>query len=93
MDGEYNERARVFAAVSAERDHQDSRWRDSEKSEMEYVLMIEQYAAEARAALTHPTDDNGSTPGDCIRKITALGVACMEENGIVERVMGRPCET
>ncbi|HVI40503.1 MAG TPA: hypothetical protein VM577_07585 [Anaerovoracaceae bacterium] len=49
----------------------------------EWVLYIEYYLQQARMHLTTQT---GELQGlDDMRKIAAMAVCCMEENGIVER--------
>lgn len=76
----------VFSAIKEEREYQDIRWGTLEENPHEiaaYVLFIEQYVSVARTLLTKGNND--SQVLDAVRKIAALGVACMEEHGVVRR--------
>jgi hypothetical protein len=82
----------VFAAINDERSYQDSRW-NADTTESggyhtvpEFVLYMEHYLGEARCLLSTQGDPKAVHDGlDFVRKVTALGVACMEQNGVVER--------
>ncbi len=82
----------VFRAINTERSYQDQKWGDTlsggrpgkgERSVDEFALYISGY--------THDLVHNASHFGDpadkldIIRKITALGVACMEQHGAPRR--------
>lgn len=91
-------RQEVYTAIDGERDYQDAKWGttlsgDRPANELqpggtrtvdEFALYIVGYA--------HKLLDNASTFAvdkdklEIIRKITALGVACMEQHGAVPRV-------
>jgi hypothetical protein len=83
-------RAEVFDAIDKERDYQDSLAPTSETQGVhtvaEWALYIGAYAGDLQVALSHVWGPEATTEGlDLIRKITAMGVACMEQNGIVQR--------
>lgn len=84
-------RDQVYAIVSDERDYQDSLASTSETngqhSIAEFILYMEDYIADARTAASKTWGPMANTVClDIIRKVTALGVACMEQNGAVDRV-------
>lgn len=76
----------VYAAVDSERDYQDAGKGNAQRHpdfpEMtpgEHLLCMEECLKQAREAWYKP---NGSTAClDYVRKVTALGVACMEHYG------------
>jgi hypothetical protein len=85
-------RADVFDALDKERDFQDKIW-DNHTEEgnnpSSWILWMEDYLNEAR----HLASRNSEAPGsdgrkrimNVMRKVTAMGVACMEMNGVVHR--------
>jgi len=81
-------RRAVYAAIDSERNYQDERWGDRSHSVTEYILYMEHYLQEARR-LASTTDLSVAIRHDLvmdfIRKVTALGVVCMEENGCPHR--------
>lgn len=80
----------VFDAIEGERDYQDDGQGNAKRHEGaapmtvgEHILCMEKLLADARAIWYRP---NGGEP--ClheIRKITALGVQCMERYGAPQR--------
>ena len=83
-------REEVYRAIDGERDYQDSLAPTSETegthSVAEYILYLEDYIAEARSIASRTWGPEATTKClDVIRKVTALGVVCMEQNGVVER--------
>lgn len=88
-------RSVVYSALDAERDYQDWRWagtssddKQSDKPALdrsidEYTLYIQGYVNE----LVHIASHSGNSKDklDVVRKVGALCVACMEQNGVVER--------
>jgi hypothetical protein len=83
-------REEVYAVVDGERDYQDSLSPTSETEGFhtvaEWALYIGSYANDLQQLLSHTWGPNASIGGlEIIRKITAMGVACMEQNGTVER--------
>lgn len=76
-------RDRVFEAIEAERDYQDDRWPSHKHSMTEYLVFIDHYVKKGFAAVsTQETDDEARI---VLRKIGALAVAAMEENGVAFR--------
>jgi len=78
----------VYGAIDSERTYQNERWGDRSHSVTEYILFMEHYLLEARNRastkdLTVHIHNNDVL--DFIRKVTALGVVCMEENGAPHR--------
>lgn len=80
----------VYAAINRERAYQANRWGDDVPgcfhSVEEFVLYMEYHLGEAKRLLSIEHHEQARLNGlDAIRKVTALGVACMEQNGIVQR--------
>jgi hypothetical protein len=86
-------REEVYKAVDSERDYQDAQrgnaarhegYKAGENHPAEFILYMEKCLADAREAVY-----KGSTgANDClqfVRKVTALGVACMEQHGAPQR--------
>ncbi len=85
-------RAEVYAAIDGEREYQDRRWNaDTTTSEgkhslEEWIVYMEDYLAEAKHILSRTAWQDGQSKAlDAIRKVTALGVACMEQHGAPQR--------
>lgn len=84
----------AYAAVDSERDYQDAGRGNAKRHENEapimrpgeYILCMERYLNAAREAWNKP--NGGVACLDDIRKVTALGVACMEYHGAPLR---NPC--
>lgn len=76
-------RQEVYAAIDTERNYQDSKWspvEDHQHTIEEWLVYIQDYLTEA----IHQASRNASPSPDAldtIRKITGMGVACMEQNG------------
>lgn len=86
--GEAATRKAVYTAIDSERDYQIARWgHDHFRTVGEYLVYIQDYVREAMtAASREPDNPQGSgnvsdNTKNIVRKITALGVACMEHNG------------
>lgn len=81
-------REEVFAAINGERDYQDQKWVKPEHSHSvtEYLVYMRDYIEEALHTLSRE-DNSTAIPKALhgVRKITTLGVACMEENGALRR--------
>ncbi len=78
-------RSEVYKALDGERDYQ-KKWQKCESEGMHelaaYILFMEDYLAEARNQITRGADElSGSKVLVSIRKVTALGVAAMEQHG------------
>lgn len=85
-------RTEVYSCLDGEREYQDSRWNPSTTSTegvhtvTEFTLYMEHYLQEARKLLSTQASPKADLDGlDFIRKVTAMGVACMEQNGCVQR--------
>lgn len=86
-------RAEVFDAINSERAYQRSRAIQSGKPDEaphsieEFALYMEDYLREAITQLARTWTPTGQVPAalDTIRKVTALGVACMEQHGAPRR--------
>lgn len=85
-------REEVYRALDSERDYQDSRWNDETTSTGgrhtvdEYVLYMIDYIAEARKQLSRNASPEAQELAlNTVRKVAAMGVACMEENGAPQR--------
>lgn len=86
-------RDEVYAAIDGEREYQETRkiaegstsFNGSHTPE-EFLIYMNDYLAEANhaAARVWGTDCKPAIL-NILRKVTALGVACMEENGVVAR--------
>lgn len=82
----------VYEAVDSERDYQAIRWGDDQETEVNsFILYMEHHLQRARE-IASTVKNGGNYPGatgesslDAIRKVTALGVACMERNGAPRR--------
>lgn len=85
----------VYEAIDGERDYQDSVWNADTTSSggqhetAAFILYMEEYIARARKLSSSlaegATDENGEEALDFVRKVTSLGVACMEQNGAPRR--------
>lgn len=79
-------RGSVYSAIDSERDYQDAGRGNAKRHEGrpemtpgEYLLCMEKCLADARTAWYAP--DGGTACLDHVRKVSALGVACMELYG------------
>ncbi len=83
----------VYQAIDGERDYQDKVWGPTacggEHEVAAFISYMEHYLTRAREWTSTLSDgaanSNGETALDFVRKVTALGVACMEQNGAVRR--------
>lgn len=88
-------RADVYAAINTEREYQDSfvlpeneYWQTHTLGE--FILMLNQYSAQAQDKWTHPTDPDAQgfeISLHEVRKIAALAVRCMEQHGAPPRIL------
>jgi hypothetical protein len=83
-------RDEVYAAIDGERDYQDSKSPTSETGGVhtvaEWLLYMQDYLNEAQHIASRTWGPEATHQClDIMRKITAMGVACQEQNGIVER--------
>lgn len=79
------DRDEVFAILSEERDYQDQKWPKPKHTHevAAYLVFMQGFLTKAIAAISIEDGDRGGL--NYLRKVTALGVACMEENGAVRR--------
>lgn len=92
VDQDTSPRAAVYAAIDTERNYQDSRW-NSETTTSGGLHSLEEWLVYIRSYLRTAEDQLARNPkqiGDpaaleTIRKITAMGVACMEQHGAPRR--------
>ncbi len=76
----------VFSAVHDERVYQDRKWGTPEQHPHEvggYLTLMRKLLADAEAAWCTSRGDTGAL--DEVRKVVAVGFACMEQHGVVER--------
>lgn len=90
-------RAEVYAAIDGERDYQDSVWNKNttttggQHSVTEWILFMEDYLMQARQQVTRNAEPMANLVAlETMRKITAMGVACMEQNGVSPRIVPVP---
>jgi hypothetical protein len=72
--------------TDAERDFQEKRWPGHKHSVTEFLVYMQDYVTEALNLYSR--NDNASVDEICkanVRKIAALALACMEQNGAPER--------
>jgi hypothetical protein len=91
-------RAEVYAAIDSERDYQDMRkHRDSgaeTHSPEEFLLYMQDYLTEAVHAAARLWGPEAKPKiMEIVRKVTALGVACMEQHGAPKRPGHNPENT
>lgn len=80
----------AYMAIDEERGYQIRRWKEDENqhfhSTVEFLVFIREYANNALGAYTYLEDDKVKVKNlHSIRKIAAMAVACMEQNGTVTR--------
>jgi hypothetical protein len=81
-------RDNVYKAIDSEREFQDSFYIPEMRYYQthtlgEFVLMLNQYAAQAMEKWTHHADKSDGFPTSLheVRKIAAIAVRCMEQHG------------
>lgn len=85
-------REEVYVAIDGERDYQDKRWNSSttesggRHSNVEFLVYIRDYVEEAlHFASRNPDPAAVDFTRHSLRKIAALGVAALEQNGVLPR--------
>lgn len=84
-------RAEVYKAIDSERDYQDNFVLPDRKYYQthtlgEFILMLSQYADQARQKWTHHSDKDAVPPSlEEVRKIAGIAVRCMEQHGAPQR--------
>jgi hypothetical protein len=80
------DRKDVYAFIDKERTYQDAKWGTIQQHPHEvgsWLLIMDQLLADARQEWTRGPGDYGAL--DELRKVVAVGVACMEQHGAVQR--------
>lgn len=76
-------RTDVYAAIDSERDYQDKKWggqpHDVAHSLGDWITYMQHHLNRATEALSTQTTEHNALAA--VRKVTALGVACMEQIG------------
>ncbi|MCK4536917.1 MAG: hypothetical protein KAT93_07880 [Desulfuromonadales bacterium] len=72
----------VVQAIASERSYQDTTHSGCSHSVGEYILIMEQCLVKAKKRWNKEGDIGGL---DEVRQVAAVGVACMEECGVVRR--------
>lgn len=81
-------RKEVYAVVDGERAYQQDRWgaHGQEHSPLEFLAYMRDYTEEAMHLCSRGSDEDVAyTVLSIVRKVTALGVACMERHGAPPR--------
>lgn len=75
-------RTEVYKALDGERAYQDAKWNTANRRKPTecYLLYMKAILDEAIQDISHNAGDIGAL--DKLRKVTALGVACFEDNGV-----------
>lgn len=86
-------RTEVYAAIDTEREYQDSfvlpeRQYYQTHTLGEFILMLNQYVAQAQEKWTHHSDQE-AVPSSLheVRKIAGIAVRCMEQHGAPKRIL------
>ena len=82
------DRETVYAVIDEERAYQDKKWPMHRHSVIEFAYYMEDYLAELKR-LASRNDESvvHDRQLDIMRKLGAMAVACMEQNGVHERLM------
>lgn len=84
------DRAEIFAAISRERDYQTRKWGPIGEHPHEvggYLLLMQQELQEAITAWCKSHGDEAAL--EELLQVVAVGVACLEQHGVVERAVLR----
>ena len=79
-------RPEVYDIINGERNYQERKWGTVEQHPHEvggWILLMEKVLSDARREWTNSRGDDRAL--DELRKVVALGVACMEQHGAVPR--------
>lgn len=86
------DRKDVYAALDGERAYQETRWNEQTTaskglhSVTEFLVFMQDYIAEALHVVSRNTEPEASDAAlHIVRKVAAMGVACMEQHGAVKR--------
>lgn len=85
-------RIEVYAAIDSERDYQNAKWNETTSSSggkhslEEFIVYMDDYLLEAKHILARNGDADSQLKAlNTMRKVTTLGVACMEQLGAPHR--------
>jgi hypothetical protein len=80
----FGTRAEVYAAIDGEREYQRNRWGavGAYHEPAAWITFMQEYLDRARVAVT---EGNHEDAMHAIRKVAALGVAAMENQGVYSR--------
>lgn len=85
-------RDEVYDALDSERDYQDQQWNAhttstaGQHSVTEFLVFIQDYLTQAMHQVSRESEPFASEKAlHTVRKITAMGVACMEQHGAPKR--------
>lgn len=84
-------RTEVYRELNREREYQVERWKDScckgtEHTVTEFLVYMRDYVEEALHTLSREAEPAATNAAlHTVRKVTALGVACMERHGALTR--------
>jgi hypothetical protein len=85
-------RPEVYAALDGERDYQETRWNANTTaskglhSVTEFLVFMRDYTEEALHVVSRNPEPEASVAAlHIIRKVAAMGVACMEQHGAPRR--------
>ncbi len=81
-------RAEVYEALDGERAFQVKKWGADREGVGAFLVYMEEYLAKARRALTE--NEGTKLALHELRKVTALGVACLEQHGAPPRMGQAP---
>ncbi|QFY42945.1 hypothetical protein F6R98_10250 [Candidatus Methylospira mobilis] len=80
------DRKAIYSAINDERVYQNRKWGTIEQHPHEvgsWLLIMRQLLSDAERAYMSQSGDTGAL--DELRKVVAVGVACMEQHGVVPR--------
>lgn len=85
-------RQEVYEAIDSERDYQDRRWNPEttstggKHSVTEFLVFMRSYVNEALEIVSRNAEPEASGRAlEAVRKVSALGVVCMEQHGAPRR--------
>lgn len=82
-------RAEVYAVIDGEREYQDQKWDPAEHhvhNVTEWLVYMEDYINEAKRIVSRRPDPEAVEFAlHTVRKVGAMAVACLEQNGVRSR--------
>jgi hypothetical protein len=80
----YVSRESVYKVIDGEREYQDKKWGADIHSVGDWIVFMRTHLAQAEVRFSKEVGTEGTLHE--LRKVVALGVACMEQNGAYERI-------